>query len=141
MSILRAMRELIGMGEPRSESSMQLVTNPEYWIKLTKANPELIEYVTGKRCQDWAVRANSLGGLGLMNHRAVQDGLDGWMMSNFGVYQHVWLDAVPKGGKIFVADGTAEQFGNIAIGGYFGLLEDDPAVLQKIYNLRYHHLN
>jgi hypothetical protein len=140
MSILRGVSELLRIGESKSESNLRLVTSPEYWRMLMDANPELIEYATMKRCQDWTLRANALGGLGLMNHRVVQDDLSGWMMSRFGVYQHVWLDVVTKDREIFVADGTAGQFGSVVNGGYFGLLKQAPDVLKDIYNLRYHHL-
>ncbi len=111
----------------------------DYWLALTR-NPEVADAIQIRHCYSWiraAMRAISADGLlDIFKVGAVQDlrdfGKGNIMYGNFGIWQHVWLEAQTKDG-LYIADGTADQLDSNYSKGFYGFVDDAPEKLRMVY--------
>lgn len=113
----------------------QQVYTEEFWRELSKRYG--LDEIPKNRCLDWTRAARtSLAIEGVkddvFSFRGVQNDLTEWLWTTHHVWGHSWLVSKTNCG-LYVADGTAGQFQGAPTNGYFGYLNNAPAVLSQIY--------
>ncbi|MBI1935002.1 hypothetical protein HYS31_01040 [Candidatus Woesearchaeota archaeon] len=120
-------------------SALEKALSKDYWLAL-KRIPEVKSAIEIRHCYSWiraAICAISADGLqdkfkvgGIQDLRDFDKG--NILHENFGIWQHVWLEAQTKDG-LYITDGTAGQLDSSYPDGFYGFVEDAPEKLRMVY--------